>query len=95
MNIINANSVIEHGEREIAASKKVASGIDFYAERCKALDDALDDRLAEVKDLATLVRRFIHATRHDEGTLRVRDIRQTAAAYLKRKGLQGSPLRGE
>jgi hypothetical protein len=46
----------------------------------------------EVDDLAALLRQLVHALRNAPA---VNDLAARAADYLKRKGLQGSPLRAD
>lgn len=47
---------------------------------------------ATVDDLAMLVRQLVHSLRKAKPDS---DLARRAADYLKRKGLQGSPFRGE
>ena len=63
-------------------------------------DKDITDIRKERDNLAALLRRFIHATRPREAVTllhepqsTVDDLREKAANYLKRKGLDGSPLK--
>lgn len=63
--------------------------VDYWRTRCEALDDAVAERMDEVKNLATLLGRFIHATRPAAVGMSgaIPEIRAAALDYVQRKGL--------
>lgn len=71
-----------HGDNSIGAK--------YSAKQAAAEIESLRQRLAVVDDLATLVRRLVHALRKPFPDI---SLQTQAMDYLRRSGLNGSPLR--